>query len=103
MHAHGWGLDSLPRIARGEGSYLYDTTGRRYLDGSGGPAAFTIDHGNPKANAAIASQLAQVACGYRYLFGSEPLEELTHLLLTEVRSGQASNSKLGRVTKPFST
>src|SRR5438132_10286932 len=28
--ALGWGLDSLPRIARGEGSYLYDTTGRRY-------------------------------------------------------------------------
>jgi hypothetical protein len=29
MRAPGWGLDSLPRIARGEGSYLYDTTGRR--------------------------------------------------------------------------
>jgi len=29
MRALGWGLDSLPRIARGEGSYLYDTTGRR--------------------------------------------------------------------------
>ena len=29
MRALGWGLDSLPPIARGEGSYLYDTTGRR--------------------------------------------------------------------------
>jgi hypothetical protein len=28
MRALGWGLDSLPRIARGEGSYLYDRTGR---------------------------------------------------------------------------
>jgi 4-aminobutyrate aminotransferase-like enzyme len=52
------------RIARGEGSYLYDTTGRRYLDGSAGSAAFSIGHGNPEVNAAIASQLAQVACGY---------------------------------------
>src|SRR6266403_1190088 len=49
---------SLPRIARGEGSYLYDTTGRRYLDGSGAPAAFGIGHDNPEVNATIASQSA---------------------------------------------
>ncbi len=85
--ATGWGLDSLPRIARGEGSYLYDITGRRYLDGSGGPAAFSIGHGNAEVNAAIASQLARVACGYRYLFSSEPLEELTHLLLMKCGPG----------------
>jgi adenosylmethionine-8-amino-7-oxononanoate aminotransferase len=77
----GWGMGALLRIARGEGSYLYDTAGRRYLDGSGGPAAFSIGHGNREVNAAIAAQLEQVACGYRYLFTSEPLEELTRLLL----------------------
>jgi adenosylmethionine-8-amino-7-oxononanoate aminotransferase len=77
----GWGMGALPRIARGEGSYLYDTAGRRYLDGSGGPAAFSIGHGNREVNAAIAAQLEKVACGYRYLFTSEPLEELTTLLL----------------------
>ena len=79
--AVGWGMGALPRIARGEGSYLYDTEGRRYLDGSGGPAAFSIGHGNREVNAAIAAQLQKVACGYRYLFTSEPLEELTSLLL----------------------
>jgi adenosylmethionine-8-amino-7-oxononanoate aminotransferase len=79
--AVGWGVGALPRIARGEGSYLYDTEGRRYLDGSGGPAAFCIGHGNREVNAAIAAQLQKVACGYRYLFTSEPLEELTSLLL----------------------
>jgi len=78
----GWGMDTLPRIARGEGSYLYDAAGRRYLDGSGGPAAFSIGHGNREVNAAIAAQLERVACGYRYLFTSEPLEELTSLLLS---------------------
>jgi adenosylmethionine-8-amino-7-oxononanoate aminotransferase len=76
-----WGMGGLPRIARGEGSYLYDTEGRRYLDGSGGPAAFSIGHGNREVNAAIAAQLDKVACGYRYLFTSEPLEELTRMLL----------------------
>jgi adenosylmethionine-8-amino-7-oxononanoate aminotransferase len=79
--AVGWGMESLPRIARGEGSYLYDAQGRRYLDGSGGPAAFSIGHGNREVNAAISAQLERVACGYRYLFSSEPLEELTQLLL----------------------
>ncbi|HYL01433.1 MAG TPA: aminotransferase class III-fold pyridoxal phosphate-dependent enzyme [Steroidobacteraceae bacterium] len=77
----GWGMGALPRIVRGEGSYLFDATGRRYLDGSGGPAAFSIGHGNREVNAAIAAQLDQVACGYRYLFTSGPLEELTSLLL----------------------
>ena len=75
-------MEALPRIARAAGSYLYDEAGRRYLDGSGGPAAFSIGHGNAEVNAAIAAQLARVACGYRYLFSSEALEELTRLLLS---------------------
>lgn len=79
--AIGWGLTTLPRIVKGEGSYLYDAAGRRYLDGSGGPAAFCIGHGNREVNAAVLDQLQKVACGYRYLFTSEPLEELTELLL----------------------
>jgi adenosylmethionine-8-amino-7-oxononanoate aminotransferase len=79
--AVGWGMEALPRIVRGAGSYLYDAAGRRYLDGSGGPAAFSIGHGNREVNAAIATQLEQVACGYRYLFTSDPLEQLTSLLL----------------------
>jgi adenosylmethionine-8-amino-7-oxononanoate aminotransferase len=82
----GWGMEGLPRIVRGEGSYLYDADGRRYLDGSGGPAAFCIGHGDREVNAAIAAQLEKVACGYRYLFTSEPLEQLTGLLLA--RCGQ---------------
>ena len=79
--AVGWGMGTLPRIVRGEGSYLYDAAGRRYLDGSGGPAAFSIGHGNREVNAAIVEQLERIACGYRYLFTSEALEELTRLIL----------------------
>lgn len=79
--AIGWELEGMPRIVRGEGGYLFDSTGKRYLDGSGGPAAFCLGHANREINEAIAAQLAQVACGYRYLFTSEPLEELTELIL----------------------
>ena len=28
----------LPRAARGEGIYIHDTAGKRYIDASGGPA-----------------------------------------------------------------
>jgi adenosylmethionine-8-amino-7-oxononanoate aminotransferase len=80
--AIGWELDGMPRIVRGAGSYLYDAAGRRYLDGSGGPAAFSLGHANPEVNAAIAAQLAQVACGYRYLFTSDALEQLTEMILS---------------------
>src|SRR5579871_6223574 len=85
QRAIGFGLEDLPRIVRGAGSYLFDAAGRRYLDGSGGPAAFCIGHAHPEVNAAIAAQLAQVACAYRYLFTSTPLEELSELILR--RSG----------------
>lgn len=79
--AIGWELDGMPRIVRGAGSYLFDADGRRYLDGSGGPAAFSLGHANAEVNAAIAAQLAQVACGYRYLFTSDALEQLTATIL----------------------
>jgi len=89
--AIGFGLEDLPRLARGEGSYLFDTAGRRYLDGSGGPAAFCIGHANREVNEAIAAQLTKVACAYRYLYTSEALEELTALIL------QLSGSDFTRV------
>lgn len=79
--AVGFGLEQLPRIVRGAGSYLFDAAGRRYLDGSGGPAAFCIGHANPEVNSAITEQLERIACAYRYLFTTDALEELTQLIL----------------------
>lgn len=76
----GFGIEKLPRIARGAGSYLFDTAGKRYLDGSGGPAAFSLGHGHPEVNAAIKQQLDEIACGYRYLFTSSALETLTETI-----------------------
>jgi adenosylmethionine-8-amino-7-oxononanoate aminotransferase len=77
----GFGVEKLPRIIRGQGSYLFDDAGKRYLDGSGGPAVFSVGHGHPEVNAAIKEQLNEVAFGYRYLFTSAALTELTAMLL----------------------
>jgi adenosylmethionine-8-amino-7-oxononanoate aminotransferase len=75
-----FGEGALPKIAWGKGSCVYDTTGKRYLDGSGGPAVFCLGHGNEEVNDAIKAQLDRVAHGYRYAFTSDPLEELTEIV-----------------------
>ena len=77
----GFGIESLPRIVRGRGSYVFDATGKRYLDGSGGPAVFCLGHAHPEVNAAIERQLQDIAYAYRYLFTSEALERLTETVL----------------------
>jgi len=77
--AIGWEMEGMPRIVRGVGSYLFDSAGRRYLDGSGGPAAFCLGHGNPEVNAAITEQLAQFPAQARdqvlVLFSAHSLPE----------------------------
>jgi adenosylmethionine-8-amino-7-oxononanoate aminotransferase len=77
----GFGIEKLPRLVRGEGSYLFDASGKRYLDGSGGPAVFCLGHAHPEVNAAIVKQLHEVAYAYRYLFTSSALEALTETVL----------------------
>jgi adenosylmethionine-8-amino-7-oxononanoate aminotransferase len=76
----GFGIEKLPRIVRGAGSYVFDSAGKQYLDGSGGPAVFSVGHGHPEVNAAITEQLAQVAHGYRYTFTSDALEQLSQVV-----------------------
>ena len=75
-----WETQNLPKVAHGKGCYVYDTAGKRYIDGSGGPAVFALGHGNEEVNAAIKDQLDRIAHGYRYTFTSDPLEELTELV-----------------------
>ena len=52
---------SPPSIERGEGVFLYDDAGRRYLDLSAGLICVNLGHGHPKVTQAIAEQ-AQRLC-----------------------------------------
>ncbi len=72
-----------PVIERGEGVYLYDTEGRRYLDGSGGAIVVNIGHGVREVTEAMAEQAAQVAYAHGTMFTSHPLEEYARAL-TEI-------------------
>ena len=57
----------IPPVAvRGEGCYLYDSSGKAYLDGSGGAAVSCLGHGDPDVIAAVQKQVADLAfCPYR--------------------------------------
>jgi adenosylmethionine-8-amino-7-oxononanoate aminotransferase len=76
-----FGVDVLPKISYGKGSYVYDVNGKRYLDGSGGPAVYAIGHANEEVNAATRVQMDRIAHAYRYTFLSDAADELQELLL----------------------
>lgn len=71
---------NLPKAKWAKGSYIHDINGKRYIDGSSGPAVYCIGHGNEEVNAAIAEQLKLIAHGYRYNFTTDALEELTQIV-----------------------
>src|SRR5215470_14130637 len=77
----------LPKVSHGQGCYVIDTAGKRYIDGSGGPAVFSLGHAHPEVNAAIKDQLDRIAHGYRYTFTSDPLEALTALVAESCGGG----------------
>jgi adenosylmethionine-8-amino-7-oxononanoate aminotransferase len=66
----------FPRIVRGEGCWLIDANGKRYLDAVGGAYVANLGHSNPE----IADALAQQARQFGYLSGTAfthgPVEEL---------------------------
>jgi adenosylmethionine-8-amino-7-oxononanoate aminotransferase len=67
---------SYPVVVRGEGIYLYDSEGTRYIDGSGGSAAVTaIGHGVPEVVAAMTEQASRLAFAPTHAFTTEPIEE----------------------------
>ena len=51
----------IPVIARGEGAYIYDTHGRRYLDGLAGLFVTQVGHGRQELAEAAAKQASQLA------------------------------------------
>jgi len=74
----------FPLIARGEGCWLFDDEGRRYLDGSGGAFVANLGHGVAEIGQAMAAQAAKIAYLNGTAFTSEPVEELADELATLV-------------------
>ena len=65
-----------PRIVRGDGCYLYDDRGRRYLDGAGGAYVVNVGHGVGEIAEALACQARRVAYVSGSAFTHDAVEEL---------------------------
>jgi adenosylmethionine-8-amino-7-oxononanoate aminotransferase len=70
-----------PVAVRADGVYLYDSSGKQYLDGSGGAAVSCLGHGNPEVIAAIKGQVDQLAYAHTAFFTNEPQEHLATRLV----------------------
>jgi adenosylmethionine-8-amino-7-oxononanoate aminotransferase len=67
---------NYPRIVRGEGCWLYDSEGRRYLDAVGGAFVANVGHGVREIPEAIARQAERLAYVSGAVFTSDPVEAL---------------------------
>lgn len=74
-----------PRAVGGEGVYLIDAQGRRFLDASGGAAVSILGHSEERVVAAIRRQAGEVAFAHSAFFSSGPAETLAARLVE--RSG----------------
>ena len=82
-YAHAlMGTYGSPRrvLVRGEGAYVWDADGRRYLDLLAGIAVNTLGHGHPALVAAVTQQLGTLG-HVSNLFATPPQVELAERLL----------------------
>ena len=67
---------SYPRIVRGEGCWLYDDGGKRYLDACSGALVTNLGHGNAEVARAVGEQAARLAYVNGTAFTHDSVEEL---------------------------
>jgi adenosylmethionine-8-amino-7-oxononanoate aminotransferase len=84
---HRSGAAALPEVVGGEGCYLVDSTGKRYLDACGGAAVSCLGHAHPRVVAAVQEQVARIAYAHTSFFTSRPMEELADLLIEGAPKG----------------
>src|SRR5215212_545242 len=73
----------VPTIERGEGAYIWDTNGRRYLDGLSGLFAVQVGHGRVELAEAAAAQARKLAFFPIWSFAHPTAIELADRLAAE--------------------
>lgn len=87
LHRH---LHHLPPVAAGgEGAWIRDREGRRYLDASGGAAVSCLGHQHPDVLRAMHAQIDQLAYAHTSFFTTDVAEQLAARL---VAGGPAGTS-----------
>jgi len=73
----------LPKVVGGEGCYLIDSQGNKYLDGSGGAAVSCLGHQHPEVIESIKRQAQEISYAHTSFFTNEPMEKLAQFLIKE--------------------
>jgi len=82
-HCHS----SLPLATRGEGIYILDQHGHRYLDASGGAAVSCLGHNHPRVIHAIKEQLDKIPYAHTSFFANQASESLADFLIQSAPEG----------------
>ena len=75
-------------LSHGQGCWLWDTQGRKYLDGLGGIAVNTLGHNHPKLVPALQEQIARLIHSSNYY--EVPLQETLAAKLCEISNLSAA-------------
>lgn len=78
---------SYPVAMGGDGPYLIDADGKRYLDACGGAAVSCLGHSDTAVIAAVQRQIATMAYAHSSFFTSEPMEQLADFLVERAPAG----------------
>ncbi len=77
-------------LVRGEGMYVWDDTGKRYLDAFGGVLTISVGHANPKVVAAIVEQVKTLS-HVSTLYANGPQSELAERM-AQIAPGKLKKS-----------
>ena len=80
-------LTTPPVAVRGQGLWLEDAAGQRYIDASGGAAVSCLGHGHPDVLAAMHRQIDQLAYAHTSFFTTEVAESLADQLVRTAPAG----------------
>jgi adenosylmethionine-8-amino-7-oxononanoate aminotransferase len=78
---------SYPVVVAGDGCYLVDADGKRYLDACGGAAVSCLGHSDRTVIDAIKAQLDRMPYSHTAFFSSEPAEALADDLVRHAPAG----------------
>jgi acetylornithine/LysW-gamma-L-lysine aminotransferase len=82
-------------LVRGEGAYLFDSAGRRYLDAMSNYGVAILGHADPEYAAALTDQLQTLATGHQSFYSdvrAELLQEIVTISPPELTRAFLSNS-----------
>jgi len=85
----------MPVISHGEGVYLFDQSGKRYIDGSAGAFVVSVGHGNRHVADAMHAQLLQVG----YINGTQFTSEATETLASGLAALAAAEIPQAKLTR----